>query len=274
MAAGKVCTGFSKPYVALYSESAGTVTYSNCRKLARGVSVNISPDTNDSNDFYADNVLAESDNGVFTGGTLTVTVDGLHTDAERMIMGAPEAVNDWIAYGDTQSAPYVGFGCIARYMSDGVTTYVPIVIAKNKFNQVPLEATTQGQEIDWQTEELTARMMRGDDSNHNWKYLGKDYTTEEAAEDALVLKLGGTLAHSITQTLTHITSSLSDTTIDDGEALEATLTADTNYQIDTVTVSMGGTDITSTAWDSTTSKVSIASVTGDVVITAVGSEHL
>lgn len=80
--------------------------------------------------------------------------------------------------------------------------------------------------------------------------------------------------HSITQTLTHITSSLSDTTIDDGEALEATLTADTDYQIDTVTVSMGGTDITSTAWDSTTSKVSIASVTGDVVITAVGSESL
>ena len=236
--------------------------------------MNIAPDTNDSNDFYADNVLSESDNGVFTGGTLTVTVDGLHVDAERMIMGAPEMVNDWVAYGDTQNAPYVGFGCIARYMSDGVTTYTPIVIAKNKFNQVPLEATTQGQEIDWQTEELTARMMRGDDSNHNWKYLGKDYSTEEAAEEALVLKLGGTSTHNITQTLTHVTSSLADTSINDGEALEATITADQGYQIATVTVTMDGTDITSTAWDSTTSKVSIASVTGDVVITAAGSENL
>ena len=39
MANGEVITGFSKPYVARYSESNGTVTYSNVQPLARGVSV-------------------------------------------------------------------------------------------------------------------------------------------------------------------------------------------------------------------------------------------
>lgn len=272
MAVGKVCTGFSRPYVALYNESAGVVTYTGTRRLARGVSVNVSPDTGDTNDFYADNVLAESDSGVFTGGTLTLTVDGLHVDAERMIMGLPEADGDWVAYGDNQSAPNVGVGFIARYMSDGVTTYTPVILCKNKFNQLPLEATTQGESIDWQTEERTAKIMRGDDANHNWKYLGKDYTSENDAEAALVTKLGGSM-HTITQTLTNVFSSLSDEAIADGEPLEATLAAESGYVIDSVTVTMGEEDITSTAWNASTSKINIASVTGDVVIVATGVEE-
>lgn len=77
--------------------------------------------------------------------------------------------------------------------------------------------------------------------------------------------------HTITQTLTNVTSSLSDTTIADGETLEATLTADDTYTLGTVTVEMGSEDITSTAWDSGESKVTIASVTDDVVITATAS---
>lgn len=80
--------------------------------------------------------------------------------------------------------------------------------------------------------------------------------------------------YSVTQTLTHITSSFSGNSVEAGAPLEATLTADTGYQIDTVTVTMDGVDVTSTAWSSATSKVEIANVTGNVVITAVGSENL
>lgn len=77
-----------------------------------------------------------------------------------------------------------------------------------------------------------------------------------------------TVTYAITQALTNVTSSLSDESIEAGSALTATLTADDGYEIDTVTVVMGEEDITSTAWDSETGKVTIASVTGDVVITA------
>ena len=72
----------------------------------------------------------------------------------------------------------------------------------------------------------------------------------------------------ITQTLENVTSDFSDETVAAGAPLEATLTADTDYTIDAVTVTMDGVDVTTTAWSATTSKVYIENVTGNVVITA------
>lgn len=192
MAAGKVCTGFSMPYVALYSASAGVITYSQGRKLARGVNVSIAPESSDNNKFYADNVVAETAAGTFTGGTVTLTVDGLFMESEKLIMGIPDSAESdgFMAYGDKQNAPNVGIGFLARYMSDGVTTFVPIVLAKGKFNQLQTSAATQNDAIDWQTQELTATLMRGDDANHNWKYVGSEYSSEDEAEKALQAKLG------------------------------------------------------------------------------------
>lgn len=199
-AAGKVCTGFSKPYVAKYNANGGNISYSEGRVLARGVSVQINPDSSDDNGFYADNALAESDNGVFTGGTLNLTVDGLLIAAERLLMGLPEAGADgWIGYGDNQQVPDVAVGYIARYMSGGVTTYTPTVLVKTKFNQLSLSAATQEQEIDWQTQELTARIMRGENENHDWKFVPEeDYATEAEAEAALRAKLNITDTYTVT----------------------------------------------------------------------------
>lgn len=190
MANGKVCTGFSKPYVALYSASGTTVTYTSGMALARGVDVSIEPETSEDNNFYADNVIAESASGTFTGGTVSLTVDGLKADAERLIMGLPAAVDDWTDYNDEQAVPNVGIGFIARYQEAGAVTYVPIVLAKCQFQQVPLSAATQEEEIDWQTQSLTATLMRSDDAKHTWKSIGADQTTEAAAEAALKTKLG------------------------------------------------------------------------------------
>ena len=77
---------------------------------------------------------------------------------------------------------------------------------------------------------------------------------------------------SVTQNLTHVTSSFTDETIEAGAELEATLTADTSYEIDSVTVTMDGVDVTSTAWSDITGKVLISNVTGPVVITATATE--
>ena len=74
--------------------------------------------------------------------------------------------------------------------------------------------------------------------------------------------------HTLTQNLTNVTSSVSVAEISDGASITATLTAESGYTLGTVTVTMGGTDITSTAWDDATDTVTIASVTGDVVISA------
>lgn len=191
MANGKVATGFSMPRVAKYSATGTTVTYSNVMPLARGVDVSLSPESSDENIFYADNKNAESAAGEFTGGTVSLTVDGLLIAAKRFIYGLPEATGDWTAFGDDMEVPYVGIGYITRYMSDGVTSYVPTVIAKARFSLPEMEAATQEDEIDWQTQALEATIFRGDDANRTWLFEGKDYTTEADALTALDAKLGG-----------------------------------------------------------------------------------
>jgi len=82
----------------------------------------------------------------------------------------------------------------------------------------------------------------------------------------------GTSYHSVQQVLSHISSSFVDASIADGDALSATLTADTGYTIATVVVTMGGEDITSTAYTSATGAIAIASVDADVVILATAEE--
>ena len=81
----------------------------------------------------------------------------------------------------------------------------------------------------------------------------------------------GDTYYNVAQTLVHITSNYTERNIKEGEELEVTLTADEDYTIDTVLVFMGGVDVSSTAWDDSTGKVTIGSVTGNVAITATAS---
>jgi len=193
MANGRVLTGFSMPWVALYSASGGVVTYSGGIPLARGVSVNLDVEGAGDNDFYADNVKAETDTQAFKSGTITLTVDGLKDAARKLIMGltATRSVSvgantsvSFDQYDDTQEIPYVGVGFVARYMEDGVASYVPYVINKVKFDVDGLDAETQGEDIDFQTTKLNGKIMRDDTTAHAWKLVGAEQTTETAAVNA------------------------------------------------------------------------------------------
>lgn len=191
----RVTTGFSKPYVADYSYDQETkkVTYSNPEILARGVEVSISPDTNDDNTFYADNGIAETEPGTLTGGTLSLTVDGLTAEGDKKIYGTPSADEDgWTDYGDSTKAPDVAVGYIARTQFKGEVSYVPTVIARCVFKLNDTSASTGEESVSWQTQSLEAKIKRSEGNNHNWKHIGKEYATEEAAEDALVAFLSST----------------------------------------------------------------------------------
>lgn len=74
--------------------------------------------------------------------------------------------------------------------------------------------------------------------------------------------------YSITTNLTNAETSNSAASIAGGASYSATITAEDGYTISAVTVKMGGTDITSTAWNADTGVITIAQVTGDVVISA------
>ena len=191
MAAGQVTTGFSKPYVAIYGYSNSAITYSDGMALARGVGVNVEPEASDDNKFYADNIVGEEDTGKFKSGTLTLTVDGLKTAAEALIMGTPTADSDgWVPYDDDQQIPEVGVGFIRRTREDGTDYYTPYVLARVKFDQINVDAETQEEEIDWQTTELTGKVKRAEDAKHTWRWIGERQSTEAAAEAALKTKLG------------------------------------------------------------------------------------
>ena len=187
MANGRVATGYSLPIVALYNNNGGNVTYSGAMPLARGVSVSIEPEYTEGDPFYADNVIAEDVPGQLTGGTATLTVDGLLTAATKFIYGITAAENaDWIDFDDTVVIPYVGVGYVARYMSDGVTTYVPYVLTKCRAKYAGQELNTAEDEIEWQTQEIEFTINRDDTTNHVWKKEGKEYTTEADAQAAIM----------------------------------------------------------------------------------------
>ena len=191
-AAGKVATGFSFPWVALYAASEGTITFSSAMELARGVDISIDVDEPSDNDFWANNQMAESAPGKFTGGTANLTVDGLLIAARRLIQGLPTAGQDgWTAVGDTAQAPYVAIGYIVRFMSGNVESWTPTILVKTKFNPFADAAATEDQgEIDWQTQALTAKIFRGDNATHDWCWIGDDFATEAAALAAMKTKLG------------------------------------------------------------------------------------
>lgn len=74
-----------------------------------------------------------------------------------------------------------------------------------------------------------------------------------------------TITYNITNTLSNATNSNTATSISSGSNYLATISPDANYNIKSITVTMGGTDITSSAVNGNT--ISIGNVTGDIVIT-------
>ena len=189
MANGKVITGYSQPIVAKYSYSSNTISYSNVMPLARGVEVEMEVEIGDATNFFADNTIAEAVAGQFNGATATFTVDGLKDGARDLIAGlvtsktiiANSSTVTAKVYDDLQVIPYVGIGFVVRYMENGVTTYAPVILPKAQFSPESLNAATQGEEVEFQTTELQATVMRADDANHSWKVVAEDQATEAAA---------------------------------------------------------------------------------------------
>lgn len=183
MAAGRVITGYSDPFVAIYNVStSGTVSYTSKQELARGVEVEINVETTEDNKFYANNIVAENEAGKFKKGTLTAVVDGLKDAANDLILGMTANTAGYTDYDDDQTIPYVGFGCVVRYMEDGTESYMAVILPKIRFNEPSTSAKTQEEEISWQTQSLTAQIFRDDTAKHKWKRRFTAKTTRDLAK--------------------------------------------------------------------------------------------
>ena len=73
---------------------------------------------------------------------------------------------------------------------------------------------------------------------------------------------------SVVNRLSHVTTDQTAVVVAKGRAYRAALTAEEGYTLTEVTVKMDGEDITETAWSAGEGRVSIGTVTGNIVITA------
>lgn len=204
LAKGAVTTGFSYPVVAKYVNSSGVVSYTGGMDMARGVSVSVNIETGgDGNTFYANNAAAEEAPRKFKRGTLDLTVDGLLRSAEDLILGTLTTTSVTVATGksveisindDDQNIPYVGYGNVIRRQSAGQVFYQGVVYPKTRFTQFAPGAATEQDDIDWQTQELEATLLRDDSAKHAWQKVTAPVETELEAYNAVRVLLGMTAA--------------------------------------------------------------------------------
>lgn len=181
--------GVSKPYVAVYSNTGSTVSYTGLTTLGKYTNLDLSLDDAGANDFYADNAIAESDNRAFAGGSLTITTSDLDPAALKTVLGLVEEaiaatvatttpVPKWLVNGDGQQIPYVGIGGIVKMQINGEIKYQAIVLNKVLLRNPGLSIATQGETIEWQTPTIEGRVYRSDAADHRWRmvstYLDSD----------------------------------------------------------------------------------------------------
>lgn len=94
------------------------------------------------------------------------------------------------------------------------------------------------------------------------------YSVKYEMEDGRILDIGELkFAYLVTNALTNCTNSNKATSAANGGSYSATISANSGYELKSVTVTMGGSSVTVTD-----GVINIASVTGDIVITAVAEE--
>lgn len=185
--------GLSKPVCANYTAVGNAVTYSDAYAADKAVEYSFEADVAEDKDLYADNQVAETAAGRFVSGKLTLKTADLTPELSKKILGlktvtrqvGEETVIE-VVYDDDQVAPYLGFGIIEEHQIDNKTGYLPVVFPKIRFSIPADAATTRGDEVDWQTKEISGTVVRSDqvddNYNHPWKITPqKMYDTEAEA---------------------------------------------------------------------------------------------
>ena len=187
--------GLSKPYIATYVNTSGTITYSARTVLGKYTEIDVNLDSTDENILYADNGPAETDSQ-FSGGTVTITTDDLRPDAFKTALGLVESAiaatmgtttptPKWLVFDDDQAAPYFALGGIIKKKVDGAVKWQAFILEKIKFKNPGLSLTTQGETVEWQTPELEATILRSDASKHPWYRISTLLDSEDDAVAAI-----------------------------------------------------------------------------------------
>ena len=112
------------------------------------------------NKYYADDVLAESDNAA-TSGTISITGSEFLPAARVALFGVKEVTeNDKTIYRTTSTpSPYIGLGYVTVQIYKGTYKYFANWIHKMQFALSGESARTKGESIEWQDETASGDIM-------------------------------------------------------------------------------------------------------------------
>lgn len=131
--------------------------------IGKAMAANLTLNRND-NPLYADDAEAENDNGV-VGGTIEINIDDLSIEARKFVLGEEEVTTGTgnsatTEYWTTEeAAPYVGVGYLRVRRKNGTTSYEALWYPKVQFGENNENASTKGQQIEWQTPTIIGRIM-------------------------------------------------------------------------------------------------------------------
>lgn len=196
-------TGLSIPVFGKYANNEGAISYSQGKTIGHAISYNVELTTSDDNPLYGDNMIVENDTGLFQSGTLTFNTSELTPDISKWLLTLSEQTFSFTPTGATSTSSvteyvfddnlvpiYLGFGVIEQSIVNGATKYQAVILPKVKANIPPDAANTRGQQIEWQTKELTFQIYRDDSSTHKWKIVSELFSSEDDAIAYLNAKLG------------------------------------------------------------------------------------
>ena len=136
-------------------------------------------------------------------------------------------------------------------------------------------STAAGSDIHWtySTEnngEIAVFTITAGDAAKRFRMSG-DLAIGYTVDDIIITKNDKIGLYDVTTVLNNTTINNTNTGVEHGKQYNATLTPFDGYELSTVNVTMGGTDVTSTAYSN--GIINIASVTGDIIITATATEN-
>lgn len=163
--------------------------------VGRAISANLTINRN-SNPLYADDVLAEDDNGI-TSMELELAVDDI-TDDVKAYMGIVKAVTTGTGttvttyYDTSDSSNPCGLGYIRVRRKSDVTTYQAVWIYKAMFTVNSEASQTKAESVEWQTTTINARCagLAITGTGEMTFRAVQNFTTESAAAAWLDAKAG------------------------------------------------------------------------------------
>ena len=193
---------------------------------------------------------------------------------ENGIYEAHQELQNLHNYDDTEIKNIIGSGTLSttaqdlkgainevfQYASNGKTLIAQAITGKGVATSNTDTFQTMATNIGLISGKVTGKILTLDN---------KKYTLSEDDNGNITATI---IKFSITNKLTNVSNSNSAIQIDYGNSYSATITANSGYEINSLSITRGGVDITSTAFNN--NEINISKVTGDLIISISATETL